>query len=81
MFARTVGENLFLLAETYGKAAGVTIAQVSKKFLGRSDVLTRIKDGEYSPGSKQVDKILDDFKEHWPARTAWPKMRPPSMNR
>ena len=81
MFAKTVGENLLRIAETYAKAAGITLSQVSKKFLGRSDVLTRIIDGTYSPGSNQVDKILDDFKENWPARTAWPKMRPPPMSR
>ena len=81
MFAQTIRDNLLAIAQTFCEATGWSMASVSKEFLGRSDLLRKIKQGERDPGCTQIDKILDRFGEEWPPGTPWPEIRPAMMSR
>ena len=63
---------LLAVAKAYGKATGLTLGAVSRKFYGNSDFLVRMaRSGATTTFSKYSD-ILAKMSASWPAGAEWP---------
>lgn len=74
--------NLLLIAETYAKATGKSLAAVSKEFYGNGDFFQELRANERSISVRQMlGPMLQKFRDNWPPNTPWPQTRPIRMGR
>lgn len=68
-------EHLLTLVDAYRGATGLSVATVSKRFLGRSTRIEEIRRGG-DVGARNIERVLRKMSDEWPAQAPWPPVVP-----
>lgn len=66
-------ENIFVIAQTFANAKGLSLTTVSKKIHGNGEFFARFMAGEISTGIDTYFTMIDKFRAEWPRGTEWPR--------
>lgn len=82
MSEQIMRENLFVIAQTYATAKGLSLATVSKQIHGNQAFLAKFIEGELSTTLRTYYAMIETLRENWPRGARWPKtaiiLRPPA---
>lgn len=81
MIEKPANAVLLSVAETYAKAVGQTLAQVSRKFYGKNAFFRELRRGKVSLTLSNYDKLMQKFSDVWPANAEWPEAPPIAVPR
>jgi hypothetical protein len=73
MTEQTMRQNLFVIAQAYAEATGLSITTVSKKIHGNGDFFAGFLAGTLSCGVDTYFNLVNRFRARWPKNTPWPK--------
>lgn len=69
-------ENLFVLAQAYANAEGVSLATVSKRIHGNQKFLAKYLVGDVSTTVKTYFVMVNKLRMLWPEGEPWPQTLP-----
>ena len=72
MLEKQCRHELKTVAEAYAKATNRSLSAISEDFYGKSTIFARFIDGDCSMTIRQYDRVMAEFRKHWPAGTPWP---------
>lgn len=75
MSEQIMRENLFVLAQAFADAKGLSLTTVSKRIHGNQRFLEKYLAGEISTTIRIYYQMVRRLREAWPKGTAWPKTR------
>lgn len=78
---KIIHKNLIDIAEAYRKATERSLADIGREFYGRADFFPRLKAGKRSISVRQAGRMLEKFRQKWPANADWPLVRTLFMTR
>lgn len=76
MSEQIMRQNLFVLAQAYADATGLSMTTVSKKIHGNGDFFAGFLEGKLSTGVDTYFVMVNRFRARWPKNTPWPKTAP-----
>ncbi len=71
----TVRDNLLTLAGAYSSATGKSLTQISKEAYGKSSFFEDLKAGTRSLSIDKLERMIEWFRENWPAEADVPALR------
>lgn len=72
MSERIMRQNLFVIAQAYSDATGLSMTTVGKKFHGNGSFFPGFLEGKLSCGVDTYFGMLDKFRAAWPKGAKWP---------
>lgn len=76
MSEQVMRQNLFVLAQAYATATGLSVTTVSKKVHGNGEFFAGFLDGSISCGVDTYWILVNRLRARWPKETPWPKTSP-----
>jgi len=73
MSEQIMRQNLFVIAQAYSEATGLSMTTVSKKIHGNWDFFDGFLNGRLSTGVDTYFRMVNQFRANWPKNTPWPK--------
>jgi hypothetical protein len=75
MSEQIMRENLFVLAQAYADARGLSMTTVSKRIHGNQRFLEKYLAGEISTTIRIYYQMIRRLRDGWPKGAPWPKTR------
>jgi hypothetical protein len=69
-------QNLFVIAQAYAEATGLSMTTVSKKIHGNGDFFAGFLNGDLSCGVDTYYQMVNKFRARWPKGAPWPQTAP-----
>jgi hypothetical protein len=73
MTEKIMRENLFVIAQAYATAKGLSLTTISKEIHGNGGFFAGFIAGELSTGLDTYFTMLNRMRSRWPRKTPWPK--------
>lgn len=69
-------QNLFVIAQAYAEATGLSMVTVGKKIHGNGDFFGEFLNGDISCGVNTYYQLVNRFRARWPKGAPWPQTSP-----
>lgn len=69
-------QNLFVVAQAYAHATGLSLTSVSKDIHGNGGFFAGFIAGKLSCGLNTYFRMADEFRKKWPKNVRWPETTP-----